>query len=93
MTDILALLENLSPLILVIAAPLVTVWALDPPVVHVPESGTVRPARAPAVPEPEPPRWRFDRLTPRTAEAQGQPGAPVAATTARVSRSVRRASA
>lgn len=68
MTDVLSLIVNLSPLILLIVVPIVTVRALDTPGVHVPESGATRAALAPAVPEPEPPRWRFERLTLRTGE-------------------------
>ena len=74
MTDILTLIENLAPLALLIAIPIVAVRLLDGPGVHVPESG---PARTPAVPEPEPPRWRLDRLPRRMDGAVGDPGSHV----------------
>ena len=71
MTDILILIENMAPLALLIAIPIAADWLLEGRGVHVPESTA---ARTPVVPEPEPPRWRFDRLPTGAEETAVVPG-------------------
>jgi len=61
MTDLITLIQNLAPLVVLVALPIAAIWALDAPDVHVPESRTA----LPIVREEDPaPAWRLDRVTP-----------------------------
>jgi hypothetical protein len=77
MTDILNLIENLAPFILLIAVPIAAARALDAPDLHVRDWGNAPPVVGE---EDPPPAWRFDRLATPARRMPDLPAVPPATT-------------